>query len=162
MRLILSFIAGALFGTGLYLSGMTDTDKVQGWLDIFGDWDPTLAFVMGGAILPMAIAWRVTRRARAPLVGGAFPAPADPEVDHRLDPLWHGLGLVRAVSRPGGRLSQLWRNRGRRLSHRDAGGHVPCSGRQAAAGQGITSRISLSHADTSGHPPLFRFAPDRA
>lgn len=84
MRLILSFIAGALFGTGLYLSGMTDTDKVQGWLDIFGDWDPTLAFVMGGAILPMAIAWRVTRRARAPLVGGAFPVPADPEVDRRL------------------------------------------------------------------------------
>ena len=57
MRHLLALLAGSLFGTGLFLSGMTDTTKVQGWLDIFGNWDPTLAFVMGGAILPMAIAW---------------------------------------------------------------------------------------------------------
>ena len=76
MRNLLAFLAGGLFGTGLWLSGMTETAKVQGWLDVFGAWDPTLAFVMGGAILPMAIAWRLTR-GRSPLVGGAFPeAPA--------------------------------------------------------------------------------------
>jgi uncharacterized protein len=46
---------------GLLVSGMTDTTKVQGWLDVFGNWDPTLAFVMGGAILPMAVAWAYTR-----------------------------------------------------------------------------------------------------
>ena len=67
MRIIVAFLAGALFGSGLLLSGMTDTRMVQGWLDVFGDWDPTLAFVMGGAILPMAIAWCLTRTpARSP------------------------------------------------------------------------------------------------
>ena len=54
MRGLFSFLAGALFGSGLLISGMTDTRKVQGWLDLFGDWDPTLAFVIGGAIIPIA------------------------------------------------------------------------------------------------------------
>ncbi len=83
MRLFLAFLAGGLFGSGLFLSGMTDTTKVQGWLDVFGDWDPTLAFVMGGAILPMILAWRLTK-GRAPLAGGDFPSPSRPELDHRL------------------------------------------------------------------------------
>ena len=68
-RLIFAFIAGGLFGAGLFVSGMTDTTKVQGWLDVFGNWDPTLAFVMGGAMIPMGIAWLFTRD-RKPLVGG--------------------------------------------------------------------------------------------
>ena len=72
MRFVLSLLAGGLFGAGLLISGMTDTRKVIGWLDVFGSWDPTLAFVMGGAIIPMAIAWRLTL-GRAPLVGGRFP-----------------------------------------------------------------------------------------
>jgi uncharacterized membrane protein YedE/YeeE len=83
MRYILALIAGGLFGAGLLISGMTDTTKVQGWLDIFGDWDPTLAFVMGGAIIPMAIAWQLTRT-RKPLVGGSFPTPADPKLGRNL------------------------------------------------------------------------------
>lgn len=83
MRAALAFIAGGLFGVGLHLSGMTDTDKVQGFLDFFGAWDPTLAFVMGGAILPMAIAWRMSKN-RKPVVGGDFPAPADPVFDRPL------------------------------------------------------------------------------
>jgi uncharacterized membrane protein YedE/YeeE len=83
MRLVISLLSGALFGAGLYLSGMTDTTKVQGWLDVFGQWDPTLAFVMGGAILPMAVAWQLTR-GRRPLSGGTFPTPARPEIDRRL------------------------------------------------------------------------------
>ena len=83
MRYALSFLAGGLFGAGLFISGMTDTTKVQGWLDVFGDWDPTLAFVMGGALIPMAIAWRLTR-GRAPLAGGRFPDAPRPELDHRL------------------------------------------------------------------------------
>ena len=57
MKLVIALIAGMLFGGGLVVSGMTDTAKVQGWLDVFGAWDPTLAFVMGGAMIPMAIAW---------------------------------------------------------------------------------------------------------
>ncbi len=83
MRSVFAFLAGGLFGTGLLISGMTDTRKVQGWLDIFGNWDPTLAFVMGGAILPMAIAWQLTR-GRTPLVGGSFPAPPEPRLGRSL------------------------------------------------------------------------------
>ncbi|MFD1342936.1 DUF6691 family protein [Litorisediminicola beolgyonensis] len=74
MRKLISFLSGALFGAGLWLSGMTDTSKVQGWLDVFGDWDPTLAFVLGGAILPMAIAWRVAETGGTSFAGSAFPA----------------------------------------------------------------------------------------
>ncbi len=83
MRGLFAFLAGSLFGTGLLISGMTDTTKVQGWLDVFGNWDPTLAFVMGGAILPMLVAWRLTRSG-APMVGGTFPAPPRVELDRRL------------------------------------------------------------------------------
>ncbi|MDP5334126.1 MAG: hypothetical protein NWT12_02655 [Paracoccaceae bacterium] len=83
MRLLYAFIAGGLFGAGLFVSGMTDTAKVQGWLDVFGDWDPTLAFVMGGAIIPMAIAWRLVP-GRKPLVGGIFPEPQEPKVSRNL------------------------------------------------------------------------------
>ncbi|MFK7754578.1 MAG: DUF6691 family protein [Sedimentitalea sp.] len=83
MKLILALIAGGMFGAGLKLSGMTDTSKVQGWLDVFGAWDPTLAFVMGGAILPMAVAWQLTK-SRTPMVGGAFPPLARPELDRNL------------------------------------------------------------------------------
>jgi uncharacterized membrane protein YedE/YeeE len=68
MRIVLALAAGGLFGAGLHISGMTDTGKVQGFLDFFGEWDVTLAFVMGGAIVPMAIAWRMVP-GRAPLVG---------------------------------------------------------------------------------------------
>lgn len=83
MRNLYAGFAGGLFGLGLVLSGMTDTTKVQGWLDLFGDWDPTLAFVMGGAIIPMAIAWRLTQ-GRAPVLGGDFPAPPEPKLGRNL------------------------------------------------------------------------------
>ena len=73
MRNLVSLASGSLFGLGLLISGMVDTTKVQGWLDIFGEWDPTLAFVLGGAILPMAVAWRISDRWRAPVLGGSFP-----------------------------------------------------------------------------------------
>lgn len=84
MRNLFALLAGSFFGAGLMLSGMTDTAKVQGWLDVFGDWDPTLAFVMSGAILPMALAWLATRRRQAPLLGGAFPPPPDPRLGRNL------------------------------------------------------------------------------
>lgn len=83
MRNLAAFVAGGIFGAGLLISGMTDTTKVQGWLDVFGDWDPTLAFVMGGAILPMAIAWQLTRH-RRPALGGDFPIPPEPRLGRNL------------------------------------------------------------------------------
>lgn len=67
-RNLFAALAGGLFGLGLVVSDMTNTVKVQGWLDVFGAWDPTLAFVLGGAVLPMAVAWAVAaRRTRAAL-----------------------------------------------------------------------------------------------
>lgn len=83
MRRIFALLAGSLFGTGLMISGMTDTTKVQGWLDVFGAWDPTLAFVMGGAIIPMAVAWRLTQ-GRNPALGGIFPPAPEPKFGRNL------------------------------------------------------------------------------
>lgn len=84
MRLITAFFTGGLFGVGLLISGMTDTRKVIGWLDIFGDWDPTLAFVMGGAIIPMAIAWQIAARRATPVLGGSFPPQPEPRLGRNL------------------------------------------------------------------------------
>lgn len=83
MRALLALISGGMFGAGLLISGMTNTLKVQGWLDVFGDWDPTLAFVMGGGIIPMALAWAYTKN-RKPALGGEFPAQPNPEADKKL------------------------------------------------------------------------------
>lgn len=83
MRIFISFLVGSIFGLGLLISGMTDTTKVQGWLDIFGNWDPTLAFVMGGAIIPMAIAWRYSM-GRKPVLADTFPARPEPRVGRNL------------------------------------------------------------------------------
>ncbi|TVS02553.1 MAG: hypothetical protein EA407_09385 [Rhodobacteraceae bacterium] len=83
-RIVIAALSGGLFGAGLLVSGMTDTTKVQGWLDIFGAWDPTLAFVLGGAILPMLLAWNMTTRRAESLAGTPFPAKPDPRLGHNL------------------------------------------------------------------------------
>ena len=82
LRNLVSLGAGGLFGLGLLISGMTDTTRVQGWLDVFGDWDPTLAFVLGGAVTVMLAAWWLATRLAQPLLGGSFP----PRPSHRIDP----------------------------------------------------------------------------
>ena len=109
MRFAISLLSGALFGAGLYISGMTDTTKVQGWLDVFGAWDPTLAFVMGGAILPMMVAWRLTRVARRPASGGSFPPAPMPEIDRRLivGSVLFGMGWGLAGLCPGPSIASL-------------------------------------------------------
>lgn len=84
MRLLVALIAGSIFGLGLLISGMTDTAKVQGWLDLFGNWDPTLAFVLGGAILPMLITWRIAAAREKSVLGDPMPAPSDPVIDSNL------------------------------------------------------------------------------
>lgn len=83
-RILFAALAGGLFGAGLLISGMTDTTKVQGWLDIFGTWDPTLAFVMAGGILPMALAWRIAARRSHSLLGTPLPQPSDEGLSRNL------------------------------------------------------------------------------
>lgn len=67
--------SGTIFGAGLTIGGMTDPARVRGFLDLFGAWDPTLAFVMGGAVLVMAVAWFIQRRMPRPVVADSFSLP---------------------------------------------------------------------------------------
>ena len=108
-RNIFAFLAGGLFGAGLLVSGMVDTTKVQGWLDVFGAWDPTLAFVLGGAILPMAVAWRVAARRRVAVLGNALPEKPDPRLGHNLviGSLLFGAGWGLAGLCPGPAMASL-------------------------------------------------------
>ena len=75
-RILVALAGGIIFGAGLAWSGMADPYRVRSFLDLFGDWDPTLAFVMLGAILPMALAWAVRRRMTRPLVETSFDLPS--------------------------------------------------------------------------------------
>ncbi len=84
LRDVSAFAAGALFGSGLLVSGMIDTTKVQGWLDFFGDWDPTLAFVLGGAVLPMFFVWRIAERRKVSILGTRIPERSPPKLDGAL------------------------------------------------------------------------------
>jgi uncharacterized membrane protein YedE/YeeE len=76
--------SGALFGIGLAISTMTDRSVVLGFLDVFGAWDPTLAFVMGGAVAVTAIAFRLVLRHGRPALGGEFRVPTNDAIDGRL------------------------------------------------------------------------------
>ena len=84
MRLLLALASGAIFGAGLAVSGMADPARVRGFLDLFGPWDPTLAFVMAGAMIPMATAWIVQRRLNKPLAESAFSLPGTTRIDGKL------------------------------------------------------------------------------
>ena len=83
MARIVALLAGMLFGAGLALSGMVDPARVRGFLDLFGHWDPTLAFVMGGAIVPMALAWRRAWMTK-PVMAEGFVLPQTATIDWRL------------------------------------------------------------------------------
>ena len=84
MSALASFAAGLVFGLGLILSGMTDPGKVIGFLDIAGTWDPSLAFVMGGAILVGVLAFGLAGRRAQAFLGGAMELPARRDIDARL------------------------------------------------------------------------------
>ena len=108
MKLLVAFCSGSLFGIGLFLSGMTDTSKVQGWLDLFGNWDPTLAFVMGGAIIPMFIVWKFTE-GRKPIYAENFPAEPQSNInrDLILGSVLFGVGWGLAGLCPGPAIASL-------------------------------------------------------
>ena len=84
MPAFFSLLAGAVFGIGLVISGMADPAKVLGFLDLAGNWDPSLAFVMGGAILVGVLAFTVARRRTVSLLGLQMRIPSATQVDRRL------------------------------------------------------------------------------
>jgi len=84
IRLVVALAAGTLFGAGLAIGGMLDPARVQGFLDLFGAWDPTLAFVMGGAVIPMALAWQVRKRMARPFADAHFDLPGTRKLDAKL------------------------------------------------------------------------------
>ena len=81
---ISEFAVGLIFGIGLILSGMTDPSKVIGFLDLFGAWDPSLALVMGGAILVGVFAFALAKKRTTTFFGGALRLPTSTAIDKRL------------------------------------------------------------------------------
>lgn len=81
---ISEFVVGLIFGIGLILSGMTDPGKVIGFLDLFGAWDPSLALVMGGAILVGVFAFALAKKRTTTFLGDALHLPASRDIDKRL------------------------------------------------------------------------------
>ena len=79
-----SMIAGVLFGLGLGLAGMLDPGNVQGFLDVFGAWDPTLMFVMAGGIAVHLLFWRMIKHQASPLFDHRFHLPKRTDVDKPL------------------------------------------------------------------------------
>ncbi|MWJ27654.1 YeeE/YedE family protein [Halomonas sp. ZH2S] len=84
MRTLMGYIAGLLFGLGLAISGMTDPARVLGFLDIAGNWDPTLMFVLGGAVITTFIGYRLVFKRLEPLWGDAFQLPTRQDLDAKL------------------------------------------------------------------------------
>lgn len=83
-RSIVALASGTIFGFGLALSGMMNPLRVRGFLDLFGNWDPTLAFVMVGALAVMAVAWQIQKRMHVPLVCDEFSLPGTKLIDNKL------------------------------------------------------------------------------
>lgn len=109
MRMLTALLAGLVFGIGLILSGMTDPAKVLGFLDLTGRWDPSLAFVMGGAVLVGLVAFRVARGRTAALLGDPMQLPTARAIDRRLvlGSLTFGVGWGLAGYCPGPALASL-------------------------------------------------------
>jgi len=84
MLIFTSLLAGLLFGLGLIVAGMTNPAKVIGFLNLAGPWDPSLAFVMAGAIAVGTVAFLVARRRAVSLLGAAMQLPAARDIDRRL------------------------------------------------------------------------------
>ena len=83
-RMFVALFAGTLFGLGLAVSGMTNPAKIVGFLDVAGNWDPTLAFVMGGALLVTIPAFRLILKRPRPVLTKRFKLPTNKDVDARL------------------------------------------------------------------------------
>ena len=94
MALLINFVIGLIFGLGLVVSGMSDPAKVLNFLDLAGTWDPSLAFVMGGAVIVTFIGYRIVLQRKAPIFDTKFHVPTRTDGDARLidGPALFGIG----------------------------------------------------------------------
>jgi uncharacterized membrane protein YedE/YeeE len=109
MQIIIAFAVGLLFGIGLIVSGMTDPSRVLGFLDLAGSWNPSLAFVMGGAVLVGLAAFRFAGKRERSLLGATMHLPGARHIDRRLvlGGLAFGAGWGLAGYCPGPALASL-------------------------------------------------------
>ena len=109
MRKLTAWVAGLIFGLGLYLSGMTNPAKVLAFLDLAGDWDPSLAFVMIGALVVSSVPFYLARRRQISLLGAPLQMPTNRKIDRRLvlGSLLFGMGWAIAGLCPGPALALL-------------------------------------------------------
>ncbi len=110
MKPLAGYITGLLFGVGLVLGGMTDPARILGFLDIAGHWDPTLAFVMFGAVTVTWLGYRWLFRSAKPWLAASFHLPATSVIDRRLviGALLFGVGWGLAGYCPGPALVSIW------------------------------------------------------
>ncbi|TCR76732.1 DUF6691 family protein [Rhizobium sp. BK376] len=83
-RVLVAIVCGVLFGIGLVISDMVNPARVRAFLDLTGAWDPSLAFVMGGALVPSSIAYAIKRRHSRPIFETQFNVPASRNIDGSL------------------------------------------------------------------------------
>ena len=84
MRIASAYLIGLVFGIGISISGMANPAKVLNFFDVAGQWDPSLAFVMGGALTVTFLGYRLVMRRRAPLLEAGFQLPSARQIDWRL------------------------------------------------------------------------------
>jgi uncharacterized membrane protein YedE/YeeE len=103
MQRVIEFVLGLIFGLGLLISGMTDPGKVQGFLDLTGAWDPSLAFVMGGGVVVGFFGFGLAKKKTISLSGAPFQWPAMTQIDRPLvlGSLMFGVGWGLAGFCPG-------------------------------------------------------------
>lgn len=109
MQIAMAFIAGLTFGVGLLLGGMTDPSRVIGFLDLAGTWNPSLAFVMTGAVCVAALAFRFARTRTRAFLGDLIRLPTAKQIDRRLvlGGMTFGIGWGLAGYCPGPAIASL-------------------------------------------------------
>jgi uncharacterized protein len=109
MHLIVLFLIGVIFGTGIVVSGMANPAKVINFFDVAGTWDPSLIFVMGGALIVTAVGYRIVFGRSRPIFEGKFSLPTARNLDARLigGSAVFGIGWGISGFCPGGALPAL-------------------------------------------------------
>jgi len=109
MRLIITFLTGFVFGLGIMISGMANPAKVLNFFDVAGTWDPSLIFVMGGALVVTFIGYRVVLHRPAPVLATKFSLPTNTTIDAKLvgGSAVFGIGWGIAGFCPGGALPAI-------------------------------------------------------